>query len=49
MPVPGGTIDALRSFLNVQTDRDFVLVVVWALACLRDRGPYPVCQSASKC
>ena len=42
MPVPGGSVDTLRSFLNVQSDADFVLVVAWALACLRDRGPYPV-------
>ena len=42
MPVPGGSIEALRSFLNVQSDTDFVLVVAWALACLRNRGPYPV-------
>jgi hypothetical protein len=41
-PVPGGSIKTLRSFLNVKTDADFVLVVAWALACLRDRGPYPV-------
>ncbi len=44
MPIPlgGGSIETLRSFLNVQTDADFVLVVAWALACLRNRGPYPV-------
>lgn len=42
IPVRGGSIDTLRSFLNVQTDADFVLVVAWALACLRNRGPYPV-------
>jgi hypothetical protein len=42
MPVPGGSIETLRSFLNVQTDTDFVLVVAWALASLRNRGPYPV-------
>jgi hypothetical protein len=44
MPVPvrGGSVATLRSFLNVQTDADFVLVVAWALACLRNRGPYPV-------
>jgi hypothetical protein len=42
IPVSGGSIEALRSFLNVQSDADFVLVVAWALACLRDRGPYPV-------
>ncbi len=41
-PTSGGSIDALRSFLNVQSDADFVLVVSWALAVLRNRGPYPV-------
>jgi hypothetical protein len=41
-PVSGGSIDKLRSFLNVQSDADFVLVVAWALAVLRNRGPYPV-------
>ena len=34
IPVRGGSIETLRSFLNVQTDADFVLVVAWALACL---------------
>ena len=42
VPVPGGKVDALRALLNVASDDDFVLVVAWALACLRDRGPYPV-------
>jgi len=44
LPVPaaGGSIEALRSFLNVQSDNDFVLVVAWALAVLRNCGPYPV-------
>jgi hypothetical protein len=41
-PVSGGSIDALRSFLNVRSDAEFVLAVAWALAVLRDRGPYPV-------
>jgi hypothetical protein len=35
-------VDALRPFLNVRSDADFVLVVAWALAALRNRGPYPV-------
>jgi hypothetical protein len=42
VPVRGGSVAALRSFLNVQTEADFVLVVAWALAVLRHRGPYPV-------
>jgi hypothetical protein len=42
MPVSGGSVAALRSFLNVHSEADFVLVVAWALAVLRDSGPYPV-------
>jgi hypothetical protein len=42
LPMPGGSVETLRSFLNVRSDADFVLVVAWALAVLRDRGPYPV-------
>ena len=42
VPVCGGSIETLRSFLNVKTDADFVLVIAWLLAALRDRGPYPV-------
>lgn len=41
VPAPGGSVEALRSFLNVQSDQDFVLVVAWALAVLRNKGPYP--------
>ena len=42
VPVIGGSIAALRPLLNVQSNNDFVLVVAWLLACLRNRGPYPV-------
>jgi hypothetical protein len=42
VPIADGSVETLRSFLNVKTDADFVLAVAWALACLRDRGPYPV-------
>jgi len=42
IPASGGSIERLRPFLNLQTDADFVLVIAWALAVLRDRGPYPV-------
>ena len=38
VPVKGGSVETLRSFLNVQSDADFVLAVAWALACLRNRG-----------
>jgi hypothetical protein len=44
LPVPerGGSMDALRSFLNLSNHGDFVLVVAWLLAALRPRGPYPL-------
>jgi hypothetical protein len=41
-PEVDGTVDLLRPFLNVQSDDDFVLVIAWLLAALRNRGPYPV-------
>jgi hypothetical protein len=42
IPVAGGSIQALRQFLNVQSEAHFVLAVSWMLAVLRPRGPYPV-------
>jgi hypothetical protein len=42
VPVAGGSIATLRSFLNIKSDADFVLVVAWILAALSNRGPYPV-------
>lgn len=41
-PIPGELVELLRPFLNVSSDADFVLVIAWLLAALRDRGPYPV-------
>ena len=41
IPLRGGSIDALRPFLNVASDSDFVLTVSFVVAALRDRGPYP--------
>src|SRR5262249_35145621 len=40
-PERGGSIEALRKFLNVK-DNDFVLAGAWLLAALRNTGPYPV-------
>lgn len=42
-PVPGGDIDELRAFLNVETETDFQLAAGWIVACYRAKGPYPVC------
>jgi hypothetical protein len=41
-PVSGGSVEALRPFLNIRSDADFVLVIASMLAYLRSRGPYPV-------
>jgi hypothetical protein len=42
LPQHGGSIDDLARFINVQSGQQFVLAVAWVLACLRNRGPYPV-------
>jgi hypothetical protein len=44
LPIPerGGSIEELRSFLNLANRNDFVLIVAWLLAALRPRGPYPL-------
>ncbi|SDF12653.1 hypothetical protein [Thalassobaculum litoreum] len=42
LPTAGGSLEMLRPFFNVSSDDDFVIVVSWALAALRDHGPYPV-------
>jgi hypothetical protein len=41
IPEPGGSVDLLRDFLNVD-DNDWRLVVSWLVATLRPRGPYPI-------
>ena len=41
-PERGGSIEDLRRFLNVHEESEFVLLVAWLLACLRQRGPFPV-------
>ena len=46
-PVSGGSIDALRSLVNVR-DEDFVLVVAYLLAALRPHGPFPVLALAGE-
>jgi hypothetical protein len=42
VPEPEGSIEALESFLNLSSRRDFVLVVAWLLGTLRPGGPYPL-------
>lgn len=42
MPQRGGTLDDLRSIINVKTERDFVLITSWLLGTLHPNGPYAV-------
>jgi hypothetical protein len=42
IPVPGGRIDALRAFLNLGRDENWIFVVAWLAAALRPSGPYPI-------
>jgi hypothetical protein len=41
-PQQGGSIECLKSFLNLASRDDFVLIVAWLLAALRPGGPYPL-------
>jgi hypothetical protein len=41
-PIPGGSLHALRSFVNVADNGDYRLLITWLLAALRPRGPYPL-------
>jgi hypothetical protein len=41
-PVRGGTLAALRPFVNIGSEADWRLLVSWLLLALRPTGPYPV-------
>jgi hypothetical protein len=41
-PIPGGSMDALRPFVNLASEADWHLYVAWLLAAFRPTGPYPV-------
>ena len=40
-PLGGGSLDALRPFVNVAAD-DWVLLLAWAVAACRPTGPFPI-------
>jgi hypothetical protein len=42
VPMPGGSLDELRSFVNVRDDDQFRLLAGWLLAAFRTSGPYIV-------
>ncbi len=41
-PLAGGDVTALRSFINLSSEQDLVLVVAWLIGALRPTGPYPI-------
>jgi hypothetical protein len=47
-PERGGSVETLRSYINVVSDNDFILFVAWLLATLRPRGPYPILSVAGE-
>jgi hypothetical protein len=40
-PVPGGSVEQLRQFINV-SDEDYPLVLAWLVAAFCPQGPYPL-------
>jgi hypothetical protein len=44
LPIPetGGSIEDLKSFINVASEDDFVVIIAWLLAALRPHSPYPL-------
>lgn len=47
-PTRGSTIDRLRDFINVDSERDFLLLVSWLVAALRPAGPFPILALVSE-
>ena len=43
-PIAGGSIEALRPFVNVASDDDWIMVVAFVVAALRQAGPFPVLE-----
>src|SRR5262249_23949511 len=41
-PMPSGSLDELRPFVNIEDDRSCALLVGWLVMALSPRGPYPV-------
>jgi hypothetical protein len=39
-PVPGGSLEELRSLVNLESDSDFALIVGWLIAAMRGAGPF---------
>lgn len=47
-PVSGGSIEQLRPFINVASQDDWIMIVSFLIASLRDVGPFPVLEFAGE-
>lgn len=41
-PVPDGSVNLLKQFINLNSEDDWALLVSWIVAALSPQGPYPV-------
>ncbi|GAJ05901.1 unnamed protein product, partial [marine sediment metagenome] len=41
-PVPGGSIDLLRPFINIDDEENWTLLIGWILGAFQPEGPYPI-------
>jgi hypothetical protein len=41
-PVKGGKVDTLRRFVNLEDDKDWMLLIAWLVHAFRPTGPYSV-------
>ena len=42
VPESGGSIEELKSFINIYDEKDWHLIVAWLLGAMRPDGPYPI-------
>ena len=42
VPAPGGSIETLRSLVNISDETDFVLLVAWLVDALHNEGGHPI-------
>jgi len=42
LPTAGGSINLLRSLINVGSDENWILCISWLVAACRAKGPYPI-------
>lgn len=41
-PVPGGSLSALRTFINIANETSWILSTAWLIGAFRPTGPYPL-------